>query len=168
MGSSEEGDSPVTVRDESPLSVDQKREMVRELDGMIKYGGPGLESSTWTTFPGCVASFVRAEHDHLEVTLHYDTSELPGPVVITGPVDDDSSLVSQGEIPTGFVQLSAAHEALYEDLTDAAGRAVDPYAVTVPDTPFAQEAVDGVVTFVASLGVLTGESSSDPQTFEWG
>ncbi|MFC7137798.1 hypothetical protein ACFQRB_20135 [Halobaculum litoreum] len=43
--------------------------------------------------------------------------------------------MSRGDAPTAFVGLSAAHHALYEDLTDAAGRAVDPYAVTVPDTP---------------------------------
>lgn len=161
-------ESPVDVRKRSPLSVDEKRAMVRELDRAVRYGGPGLRTSTWTPMPGCDVTFELGEHDRIDVLIDYDEDRLPGPVTVSSVEGDASAMVSRGQPPTGFVQLSAAHGALYEDVTDAAGRAIEPYAVTVPDTPVAQTAADGVVTFATSLDVLTGDASPDRQTFEWG
>ncbi|MFC7095733.1 hypothetical protein [Halobaculum marinum] len=168
MAPSDDDDSPVRVREGSPLSVDEKRAMIRELDRAVRYGAPGVETSTWSTFPGCSVTFALAEHERIEVHIAYRESDLPGPVTVPSVEGDASSLVAQGAPPTPFIQLSAAHGTLYEDLTDAAGRAVDPYAVTVPDSPAAQTATDGVVTFVATLELLTGQSSAERRTFEWG
>ena len=166
MAPSEGDESPVEVREGSPLSVDEKRAMIRELDRAVRYGGPGLTTSTWPTVPGCEATFAHAEGERIEVRFAYEADQLPGPVTVPD-VDDAPDLVSEGQPPTGFVRLSAAHDALYEDLTDAAGRAVDPYAVTVPDTPVARSENDGVVSFVAVLGLLTGDSSQERRLFEW-
>lgn len=168
MAPSKDDESPVEVRERSPLSVDEKRAMVRELDRAVRYGAPGLRTSTWTPLPGCEVTFEIGEAERIEIHIDYDADCLPGPVTVSSVEGDASSMVSQGQPPTGFVQLSASHGALYEDVTDAAGRAVEPYAVTVPDTPVAETAADGVVTFATSLSVLTGDASSDRRTFEWG
>lgn len=166
MPPSDGDESPVETREGSPLSVDEKRAMVRELDRAVRYGGPGLTTSTWATVPGCEATFALAEGERIEVRLDYDAGRLPGPVTVPSVDGDAGDLVSEGQPPAAFVDLSAAHGALYEDLTDAAGRAVDPYAVTVPDTPVARGAVDGVVSFVAGLELLTGSGSSERRLFD--
>lgn len=165
MESSEGDDAPVGVRDGSPLSVGRKREMVRTLDGALRYGADGLRTGPWPTFPGCAVSFVVAA-DGIEIRIEYAEGHLPGPVGVRS-VDEPSSTVSRSDAPTGFVELSAAHGSLYEDLTDAAGRAVDPYAVTVPDSPVARTASGGTVTFVARLALLTGDASAERRTIDW-
>ncbi|UIP01384.1 hypothetical protein Hbl1158_15865 (plasmid) [Halobaculum sp. CBA1158] len=168
MASSDGDRSPVTEREQSPLTADEKREMIRELDRTVRYGSTGLETSTWATLAGCTATFVLAGDDRIAIRLRYDESSLPGPVTVEGDADGRSSSASNAGPPTRFIDLSPAHEAVYEDLTDVAGRAVDPYAVTVPDSPLARRARDGTVTFDATLERLTGEASAEPRTFEWG
>jgi len=165
---SPDDESPVESREGSPLPVDGKRAMIRELDRAVRHGAPGLRTSTWTAPAGCVIAFEIREGDRIWIRLRYDERRLPGPVTVPSVEGEPSAPVSQGRPPTAFVRLSPAHAALYEDLTDAAGRAVEPYAVTVPDSPVARTAEDGVVTFDTDLDVLTGDGDADRETFEWG
>lgn len=166
MESPAEDGSPIVARERSPLSTARKRDISRTLERAHAHGVDGLRTNGWATVHGCRGRFVVAD-ERIELRLHYDTADLPGPVTVPGAEDADASLVERGETATAFVDLSAAHAALYEDLTDAAGRAVDPYAVTVPDTPFARSAAGGEVTFTASLSVLTGDGDASRQTFDW-
>ncbi|SHG94004.1 hypothetical protein [Halobaculum gomorrense] len=158
--------SPIVARERSPLSTARKREIARTLDRAFTHGVDGLRTDEWATVPGCRVSFVVGD-DRIEIRLRYDAAELPGPVVVPDAGDADASRVDGGGPASAFVDLSAAHAAAYEDLTDAAGRAVDPFAVTVPDSPFARSAVDGEVTFTAALSVLTGNGDSSRQTYDW-
>lgn len=166
MESPDRSGAPIAARDRSPLSDGDKRDIARTIDRVVAYGSDCFETDEWGVCSGCrVAFVVRAAR--IEVRLRYDAQRLPGPVVVTGADERAPSLVDDGDAPTAFTSLSAAHDALYEDLTDAAGHAVDPYAVAVPDTPVARSIADGTVTFVATLSILTGEGSADPRTYEW-
>ncbi|GAA0203828.1 hypothetical protein [Halobaculum roseum] len=166
MESPAEDGSSITARERSPLSDADKRDIARTVDRAVAYGSDGLETDEWSALSGCRVAFV-VRDEHIEVRLRYDADRLPGPVVVPGADEDGPSLVRDGDTPTAFVALSEAHGALYEDLTDSAGHAVDPYAVAVPDTPVARTVADGTVTFVATLSVLTGEGSADRRTYDW-
>ena len=158
--------APIAARDRSPLSDTDKRDIIRTLARAVADGSDDLVTDEWTADSGFHVAF-DVHPDQLELRLCYDADRLPGPVVVPGADESAPSLVDDGDTPTAFVSLSAAHDALYEDLTDAAGHAVDPYAVVVPDTPVARSVAGGTVTFVATLSVLTGEGSADRRTYEW-
>ncbi|MFC6784738.1 hypothetical protein ACFQFH_02340 [Halobaculum halobium] len=158
--------APIAARERSPLSDDDKRDIARTVGRAVAHDADGSETSEWPVSPGCHVEF-SVHVDRIEIRLRYDAGQLPGPVVVPGADDCAPPLVESGESPTAFVALSAAHDALYEDLTDAAGHAVDPYAVAVPDTPVAQSATDGTVTFATTLSVFTGEGSADKRTHQW-
>ncbi|QZX99122.1 hypothetical protein [Halobaculum rubrum] len=166
MESPDRSGAPIAARERSPLSDDDKRDIARTIDRAVASGADGLETDEWTARSGCHVAFV-VRTDRIEIRLRYDAQCLPGPVVVPGADETAPSLVDDGDAPTAFVSLSAAHDALYEDLTDAAGHGVDPYAVAVPDTPVARSIADGTVTFVATLSVLTGEGSAERRTYEW-
>lgn len=166
MESPDREDAPTEARERSPLSDAEKHDITRTVDRAVAYGADGIEVDEWAVLPACSVAFVVGA-DRIEIRLRYDAHELPGPVVVPGAEEDAPSLVDDGGTPTAFVSLSAAHDALYEDLTDAAGHAVDPYAVAVPDTPVARSVSEGTVTFDATLKLFTGDESADRRTHEW-
>ncbi|MFC7138158.1 hypothetical protein ACFQRB_20140 [Halobaculum litoreum] len=45
MDSEDEGETPITAREGSPIDAEEKRAMVRELDRAIRYGSPGVTTA---------------------------------------------------------------------------------------------------------------------------